>query len=155
VNLRTVLRTDQESSHVNRIHVPSCCAYEELRAAGDSEIPGPYRHFKKNPPVRCQPMWHGMNRSGVYNLILYGTAVHGYKYDRFSSLVTWYYIRRWYSSLVFVHVFVPTGAANLGISDIELGILYNPATSRRRTLTSTDYSNSIPTPGTRVFQGMY
>ena len=35
--------------HVNRIHVPRYCAYEELRAAGDSEIPGPYRHFK----IRC------------------------------------------------------------------------------------------------------
>eukprot|EP01043_Picozoa_sp_COSAG02_P000059 COSAG02_NODE_1_length_108762_cov_456.708287_59_plen_367_part_00 len=37
--------------HVNRIHVPRYCAYEELRAAGDSEIPGPYRHFK----IRCGP----------------------------------------------------------------------------------------------------
>eukprot|EP01043_Picozoa_sp_COSAG02_P085833 COSAG02_NODE_23407_length_719_cov_4.672581_1_plen_28_part_10 len=27
--------------HLNRIHVPRYCAYEELRAAGDSEIPGP------------------------------------------------------------------------------------------------------------------
>jgi hypothetical protein len=35
--------------HVNRIHVPRYCAYEELRAAGDSEIPGPYRHLK----IRC------------------------------------------------------------------------------------------------------
>ena len=33
------------------IHVPSYCAYEELRAAGDSEIPGPYRHLK----IRCAP----------------------------------------------------------------------------------------------------
>ena len=30
--------------------IPSYCAcYEELRAAGDSEIPGPYRHLK----IRC------------------------------------------------------------------------------------------------------
>ena len=35
--------------HVNRMHVPRYCAYEELRAAGDSEIPGPYRHLK----IRC------------------------------------------------------------------------------------------------------
>ena len=31
--------------HVNRMHVPRYCAYEELRAAGDSEILGPYRHL--------------------------------------------------------------------------------------------------------------